>query len=88
MRPYEVMVIFDADLEEETIRSAVDRYTQLIQSKGAELGPVATLRGLGADRHGQTPSPERPEQHAPGPRERRDRNGGHTLLVGSVPIGP
>ena len=40
MRPYEVMVIFDADLEEETIRSAVDRYTQLIQSKGAELGPV------------------------------------------------
>ena len=40
MRPYEVMVIFDADLEEETIRSAVDRSTQLIQSKGAELGPV------------------------------------------------
>ena len=40
MRPYEVMVIFDAELEEETIRSAVDRYTQLIQSKGAELGPV------------------------------------------------
>ena len=40
MRPYEVMVIFDADLEEETIRSAVDRSTQLLQSKGAELGPV------------------------------------------------
>ena len=40
MRPYEVMVIFDAELEEETIRSAVDRSTQLIQSKGAELGPV------------------------------------------------
>ena len=34
------MVIFDADLEEETIRSAVDRYTPLIQSTGAELGPV------------------------------------------------
>ena len=40
MRPYEVMVIFDADLEEETIRSAVDRYIQLIESKGAEPGHV------------------------------------------------
>lgn len=40
MRPYEVMVIFDADLEEEVIRAAVDRSTQLIQSKGAELGYV------------------------------------------------
>ena len=40
MRPYEVMVIFDADLEEEAVRSAVDRSTQLIQSKGAELGYV------------------------------------------------
>ena len=40
MRPYEVMVIFDADLEEEAVRSAVDRATQLIQSKGAELGYV------------------------------------------------
>jgi small subunit ribosomal protein S6 len=38
MRPYEVMVIFDADLEEETIRSAVARYIQLIESKGAEPG--------------------------------------------------
>jgi len=34
------MVIFDADLEEEAVRSAVDRSTQLIQSKGAELGYV------------------------------------------------
>ena len=40
MRPYEVMVIFDADLEEETIRSAVDRSVELIVSKGAEKGPV------------------------------------------------
>ncbi len=40
MRPYEVMVIFDADLEEETIRAAVGRYTQLIGSKGAEPGPI------------------------------------------------
>ncbi len=38
MRPYEVMIIFDADLEEETIRAAVDRHVQLIQSKGAEPG--------------------------------------------------
>ena len=38
MRPYEVMVIFDADLEEETIRSAVARYLQLIESRGAEPG--------------------------------------------------
>ena len=38
MRPYEVMVIFDEDLEEETIRSAVARYLQLIESRGAEPG--------------------------------------------------
>ena len=38
MRPYEVMIIFDADLEEETIRAAVDRFLQLVQSKGAEPG--------------------------------------------------
>ena len=38
MRPYEVMVIFDADLEEEAVRSAVDRATQMLQSRGAELG--------------------------------------------------
>lgn len=40
MRPYEVMIIFDADLEEETIRSAVTRYVQLIESRGAEPGYV------------------------------------------------
>ena len=40
MRPYEVMVIFDAELDEETIRSAVARYTQLIESKGAQPGAV------------------------------------------------
>jgi small subunit ribosomal protein S6 len=40
MRPYEVMVIFDADLEEETIRSAVDQSVALIESKGAERGPI------------------------------------------------
>jgi small subunit ribosomal protein S6 len=40
MRPYEVMIIFDADLEEETIRSAVARYLELIESRGAERGSV------------------------------------------------
>jgi small subunit ribosomal protein S6 len=34
------MIIFDAGLEEETIRAAVDRYTQLITSKGAEPGHI------------------------------------------------
>ena len=38
MRPYEVMIIFDADLEEETIRAAISRYVQLIESRGAEPG--------------------------------------------------
>ena len=40
VRPYEVMIIFDADLEEETIRAAVDRYVQLLRSRGAEPGAV------------------------------------------------
>jgi small subunit ribosomal protein S6 len=40
VRPYEVMVIFDADLEEEAVRSAVDRATQSLQARGAELGYV------------------------------------------------
>lgn len=40
MRPYEVMIIFDADLDAETIRSAVDRSVTLIESKGAEKGPI------------------------------------------------
>jgi small subunit ribosomal protein S6 len=40
LRPYEVMFIFDADLEEETIRSDVARYSELIQSRGAEPGPI------------------------------------------------
>ncbi len=34
------MIIFDADLDEETIRSVVGRSTQLIQSKGAQPGQV------------------------------------------------
>jgi small subunit ribosomal protein S6 len=39
-RPYEVMIIVDADLDEETIRAAVERWLQLIESRGAERGYV------------------------------------------------
>jgi len=38
MRPYEVMIIFDPTLDEEAIRSEVDRSTELIRSKGGEPG--------------------------------------------------
>jgi small subunit ribosomal protein S6 len=34
------MLIFDASLEEETIRAAVDRYVEFIRSKGDEPGRV------------------------------------------------
>ena len=40
VRPYEVMIIFDADLEEENIRAAVDRFVQLLRSRSAEPGAV------------------------------------------------
>ena len=40
MRPYEVMVIFDAELEDDAVRALVARYQQLIASKGAEPGSV------------------------------------------------
>ena len=40
MRPYEVMIILDAGLEEEAIRSAVDRATELIRSRGGNPGSV------------------------------------------------
>lgn len=40
MRPYEVMLIFDASLEEENIRAAVNRYVEFIRSKGDEPGKV------------------------------------------------
>jgi small subunit ribosomal protein S6 len=40
MRPYEVMIIFDASLEEETIRAAVDRFAELIRSRGGTPGRV------------------------------------------------
>ena len=35
LRPYEVMIILDADLDEETIRAAVERWLTLIESNGA-----------------------------------------------------
>jgi small subunit ribosomal protein S6 len=40
MRPYEVMVILDAGLEEDAIRAAVDRATSLIESRGGHPGRV------------------------------------------------
>ena len=40
MRPYEVMLIFDASLEEEIIRAGVDRYVEFIRSKGGEPGKI------------------------------------------------
>src|SRR4051794_1706385 len=39
-RTYEVMIIIDADREEETIRAAVERWVQLIESQGAERGHI------------------------------------------------
>ena len=40
MRPYEVMLIFDASLEEETIRAAVDRFAGFIRDRGGNPGKV------------------------------------------------
>ena len=40
MRPYEVMIIFDPTLEDEAVRSEVDRSSELIRSRGGEPGRV------------------------------------------------
>jgi small subunit ribosomal protein S6 len=40
MRPYEVMLIFDASLEEETIRAAIDRFAGFIRDRGGNPGRV------------------------------------------------
>lgn len=40
MRPYEVMVILDASLEEDAHRGIVERSTTLLDSKGAEPSRV------------------------------------------------
>jgi len=37
MRPYEVMIIFDAGLEEETIRAVLDRATEALTSRGGAV---------------------------------------------------
>lgn len=40
MRPYEVMVIYEPGLEEDAVRAAVDRSTQLIRARGGTPGRV------------------------------------------------
>jgi small subunit ribosomal protein S6 len=40
MRHYEVMVILDAGLEEDAIRTTVDRATQLVANGGGTVGKV------------------------------------------------
>ena len=40
MRPYEVMVIIDAGLEDDVIRAAIDRAVELVRSKGGTVGRV------------------------------------------------
>jgi small subunit ribosomal protein S6 len=40
MRPYEVMIIFDPTLEDETVRTEVDRSTELIRTRGGNPGRV------------------------------------------------
>jgi small subunit ribosomal protein S6 len=40
VRPYEVMVILDAGLEDDVIRAAIDRFVELIRSRGGNPGQV------------------------------------------------
>ena len=40
MRPYEVMVIVDAGLEDDAIRSTIDRTVELIRARGGTPGRV------------------------------------------------
>lgn len=40
MRPYEVMVILDAGLEEDAIRASIDRLTELVSAQGGTPGKV------------------------------------------------
>jgi small subunit ribosomal protein S6 len=40
MRPYEVMVILDAGLDEDVIRSQIDRATKLVSDGGGTVGRV------------------------------------------------
>jgi len=41
VRPYEVMIILDAGLEDDAIRTTVDRVTQLVSSRGGAPGRVS-----------------------------------------------
>ena len=36
MRPYEVMIILDSSLEEDAVRAAIDRSTELLRSRGGD----------------------------------------------------
>jgi small subunit ribosomal protein S6 len=40
MRPYEIMVILDAGLEDDAIRSTIDRATKIIAAEGGTVGRV------------------------------------------------
>ncbi len=40
MRPYEVMVIYEADADEEQIRADVEAHCQTLTDRGADLGHV------------------------------------------------
>ena len=40
VRPYEVMVILDAGLEDDAVRASIDRATELIRSRGGNPGHV------------------------------------------------
>jgi small subunit ribosomal protein S6 len=40
MRPYESLIIFDAELEEPAIAAVLDRTTELVRSGGGERGPI------------------------------------------------
>ena len=40
MRPYEVMIILDPTLEEPVLQEQVDRYAELVHTRGATVGRV------------------------------------------------
>lgn len=40
MRPYEIMVILDAGLDDEVIRTTIDRTTKLLTDEGAKVGHI------------------------------------------------
>ena len=39
-RPYEVVIIFDAGLEEDSIRAILDRVTGILQAQGGSVGQI------------------------------------------------